>query len=131
MRKKILRQDQKEKSSRLRSQPRNNYKTFFPQSKVLKKIEFQKRNQNTDKNKKPKPIQQKDVVHQTYPKPETKKSQKERKKTLENILPQDQKGKSEHREASRLRSQPRNNYETFIPQSKILKKVEFQQQIQV
>ena len=44
----------------------------------------------------------------------------------EEILPQDQKEKSEHRKLSRLRSQPRKNYKTFIPQSKILKKVEFQ-----
>ena len=41
------------------------------------------------------------------------------------ILPQDQKEKSEHRESSRLRSQPQKNYKTFVPQSKILKKVEF------
>ena len=41
------------------------------------------------------------------------------------ILLQDQKEKSENRESSRLRSQPRKNYKTFIPQSKILKKVEF------
>ena len=46
----------------------------------------------------------------------------------EKILPQDQQKKSEHRETSRLRSQPRKNYKTFIPQSKILKKVEFQKQ---
>ena len=43
----------------------------------------------------------------------------------EKILPQNQKEKSEHRESSRLRIQPRKNYKTFIPQSKILKKVEF------
>ena len=42
------------------------------------------------------------------------------------FLPQQQKEKSEHRESSRLRSQPRKDYKTFIPQSKILKKVEFQ-----
>ena len=47
----------------------------------------------------------------------------------EKILPQDQKENSEHRESSRLRTQPRKNYKTFIPQSKILKKVEFQQQL--
>ena len=49
-------------------------------------------------------------------------SQKERKnrKMIE---------KSEHRESSRLRNQPRKNYKTFIPQSKILKKVEFQKQL--
>ena len=46
----------------------------------------------------------------------------------EKILPQDQQQKSEHRELSRLRSQPRKNYKNFIPQSKILKKVDFQKQ---
>ena len=59
--------------------------------------------------------------------PDPKKSQKERKnrKMIEKILPQEQIEKSEHRESSRLRNQPRKNYKTFIPQSKILKKVEF------
>ena len=58
----------------------------------------------------------------------TKTPQKERKirKMTEKLLPQDQQEKFEHRESSRLRSQPRKNYKTFIPQSKILKKVEFQ-----
>ena len=58
-------------------------------------------------------------------------SQKKRKnmKMIEIILPQQQIEKSEHRELSRLRNQPRNNYKTFIPQSKILKKVEFQKQL--
>ena len=44
----------------------------------------------------------------------------------EKIIPQEQIDKSEHRESSRLRNQPRKNYKTFIPQSKILKKVEIQ-----
>ena len=44
----------------------------------------------------------------------------------EEILPQDQKPKSKHRELSRRRSQPRKIYKIFIPQSKILQKVEFQ-----
>ena len=48
---------------------------------------------------------------------------------IETILPQKQVGKSEHRESSRLRNQPRKNYKTFIPHSKILKKVEFQKQL--
>ena len=76
-----------------------------------------------------KPTQQKELVHQTFSKPETKISQKERKnrKMREKILPQDQKEKSERRESSRLRSHPRKNYKTFIPQSKILKIVEFQE----
>ena len=57
--------------------------------------------------------------------------QKERKnrKMTEKIIPQEQIDKSEHRESSRLRNQPRKNYKTFIPQSKILKKVEFQKQL--
>ena len=48
---------------------------------------------------------------------------------IEKILPQEQIEKSEHRVSSRLRNQPRKNYKTFIPQSKILKKVEFQKQL--
>ena len=63
--------------------------------------------------------------------PELQISQKERKnrKMTEKILPQDQQQKSEHRESSRLRSQPRKNYKTFIPQSKRLQKVKFQKQV--
>ena len=56
------------------------------------------------------------------------KERKNRKKTVK-IIPQEQFEKSEHRESSRLRNQPRKNYKTFIPQSKILKKVEFQKQL--
>ena len=65
-------------------------------------------------------------------KPDQKITQKERKnrKMIEKTLPQKQVEKSEHRESSRLRNQPRKNYKTFIPQSKILKKVEFQKQLQ-
>ena len=57
--------------------------------------------------------------------------QKERKnrKMIQKISPQEQIEKSEHRELSRLGKQPRKNYKTFIPQSKILKKVEFQKQL--
>ena len=53
---------------------------------------------------------------------------KKNRKMIEKILPQEQVEKSEHRESSRLRNQPRKNYKTFIPQSKILKKVESQKQ---
>ena len=58
-------------------------------------------------------------------------SQKERKnrKLTEQIIPQEQIGQTEHRESSRLRNQPRKNDKLFIPQSKILKKVEFQKQL--
>ena len=48
---------------------------------------------------------------------------------IEKIIPQERVEKSEHREPSRLRNQPRKNYKTLIPQSKILKKVEFQKQL--
>ena len=48
---------------------------------------------------------------------------------IEKILPQEQIEKSDNRVSSRLRNQPRKNYKTFIPQSKILKKVEFQKQL--
>ena len=44
---------------------------------------------------------------------------------IEKILPQEQVQKSEHRESSRLRNQPRKNYNTFNQQFKILKRVEF------
>ena len=59
-----------------------------------------------------------------------KTSQKERKnrKMTEQIIPQEQIDKSEHRKSTRLRNQPHKNYKIFIPQSKILKKVEFQKQ---
>ena len=50
-------------------------------------------------------------------------------KMIEKILPQEQVEKVEHREISRLRTQSRKNYKTFIPQSKILKKVEFQKKL--
>ena len=45
------------------------------------------------------------------------------------ILLQDPKKKFEHRESSRLRSQRGKNYKTFVPQSKRLKKVEFQRKL--
>ena len=48
---------------------------------------------------------------------------------IEKILPQERVEKSKHRELSRLRNQSRKNYKTFILQSKILKKVEFQKQL--
>ena len=48
---------------------------------------------------------------------------------IEKILTQEEIETSEHTELSRLRNQPRKIYETFIPQSKRLKKVEFQKQL--
>ena len=88
-------------------------------------------NQHTDDQTSSKLAQQKENVNQTSLKQKTQISQTERKnkKMTETFLPQDQKEKSEIRESSRLRSQPRKNYKTFIPQSKILKKIEFKKQL--
>ena len=75
---------------------------------------------------------QKQTTNQNNTKtPDPKISKKERKnrKMIDKILPQEQVEKLEHRESSRLKNQPRKNYKTFIPQSKILKKVEFQKQL--
>ena len=68
------------------------------------------------------------LKNQTHQNQKHLKKKKNRKMTKK-ILAQYQQQKSEHRESSRLRSQPRKNYKTFIPQSKILKKVEFQKQL--
>ena len=48
---------------------------------------------------------------------------------IEKILQQEQVEKSKHRESSRLRNQPRQNYKTFFPQPKILNKIEFQKHL--
>ena len=63
--------------------------------------------------------------------PDQKIPQKERKNRnlIEKILSQEQVEKSKHRELSRLRNQLCKNYKTFIPQSKILKKIEFKKQL--
>ena len=42
--------------------------------------------------------------------------EKEKIKIREKIIPQDQKEKSQHRQSSRLRNQPRKSYKTFNPQ---------------
>ena len=49
----------------------------------------------------------------------------------EQIIPQEEIDKSEHRKTTRLRNQPRKNYKMFIPQSKILKKVEFKSNFKI
>ena len=73
-------------------------------------------------------IQQQNRIHKDVNTLDLNHATKERKnrKMIEKILPQEQKEKSTHRESSRIRNQPRKNYKTFIPQSKILTKVEFQ-----
>ena len=67
--------------------------------------------------------------NQKIPDPKIPQKEKKNRKMIEKILPQEQLEKSEHRESSQLRNQPRKNYKTFIPQSKILKKVEFQKKL--
>ena len=56
-------------------------------------------------------------------------TERQNRKLEEEFLSQDQKEKSLQRQSSRLRNQPRKDSKTFIPQSKILKKIEFQQSI--
>ena len=67
--------------------------------------------------------------NQKIPDPKIPQKERNSRKMIEKILAQEQLEKSEHRESSRLRNQPRKNYRTFIPQSNILKKVEFQKQL--
>ena len=72
-------------------------------------------------------IQKQDRIHKDTNTLKSNNLEKEKnRKMIDKILPQEQKEKSTHRESSRLRNQPRKDYKTFIPQSKILKKVEFQ-----
>ena len=62
----------------------------------------------------------KNVDNKKIPQSE-RKSRKLKEKLYHTI-----KKKSPHRQSSRLRNQPRKDYKTFILQSKIIKKVEFQ-----
>ena len=54
------------------------------------------------------------------------KQREKNQKLEEKILPYDQKENSSLGQSLRLRNQSRKDYKTCIPQSKILKKVEFQ-----
>ena len=73
--------------------------------------------------------QQQNATNQNTRDPKLSRKERKNRKMIEKILLQEQKEKSEHRESSRLRNQPRKKYKTFILQSKILKKVEFQKQL--
>ena len=104
----------------------------FPGLKIVQNHTHTEKETNVQDNVHHEKQNQKQTTTQNNTKtPDPKISQKERKnkKMIEKILPQEQVEKSEHRESSRLRNQPRKNYKTFIPQSKILKKVEFQKQL--
>ena len=89
-------------------------------TQIEPKLDENHKNQHTQ-------IQKQDRIHKDANTLKSNNSEKERKnrKMIEKILLQEQKEKSTHRESSRLRNQPRKNYKTFIPQSKISKKVEF------
>ena len=119
-------------------QHRNNLLPYYPKEYALRKLiqlycftglHMVQNNPQTEQNQKT--IQQQNANPQISNTPEPKTSQKKGKnrKMTEKILPQDQKQKLQHRESSRLRNQPRRNDKTFIPQSKILKKVEIQKQL--
>ena len=87
-------------------------------------------NQNIDKIKNQKPTQQKHVAPKHLLKQKhkhLKKNEKigKRQKRFYHRI----KKKIEHRELSRFRSQPRKNYKTIIPRSKILKNFEFEKQL--
>ena len=81
----------------------------------LKKTE-QNDNPTENQNTKPTATKNNTQNHKESPK----------QRMTEQIIPQEQIDKSESRKTTRLRNQPRKNYKIFIPQSKILKKVEFQ-----
>ena len=127
-------------------QHRNNLLPYYPKEYALRELTQlysftclhivqnnprTEQNQNVKTNKNQKTFQPQNANPQISNTPEPKISQKERKnrKMTEKILPQDQQQKYKHRESSRLRSQRLKNYKIFIPQSKILKKVEFQKQL--
>ena len=107
-------------------QHRNNLLPYYPQEYALRELiqlysftglkivqnnSETKLNHHSDEQISSKLDQQKETVYQTSLKQKTRISQEERKnrKMTEKILPQDQKEKSEHRESSRLRTQPRKN----------------------
>ena len=100
-------------------------KVIQNQSHTEKEIDEQHNNNHEKQNPKPTTTQNNTKT------PDQKIPQKGKKnrKMIEKILSQEQVEKSEHRKSSRLRNQPGKNYKTFIPQSKILKNVEFQKQL--
>ena len=98
--------------------------------KVIQNNTYTEQETNVQEDIHQKQHQKQNTTHKIIKKPDPKIPQKEKKrKMIEKILPQEQIEKSKHRELLRLRNQPRKNYKTFIPQSKILKKVEFQKQL--
>ena len=122
-------------------QHRNNLLPYYPKEYALRELTRlysftgsnvvenntqieQKTNENNDNLDRQ--SQKENTIYKSINTRNQNKSETERKnrKLIEKIFPQEQKEKSEHRGSSRL--QTRKNYKIFIPQSKILKKVEFQ-----
>ena len=123
-------------------QHRNNLLPYYPKEYALRELtqlysftglkiiqnephlKNTEQNDNPTENQSTKPTATKNATKNL----DHKESQKQRKnrKMTEQIIPQEEIDKSEHRKTTRLRNQPRKNYKMFIPQSKILKKVEFQ-----
>ena len=121
-------------------QHRNNLLPYYPKEYALRELtqlysftglkiiqnephlKNTEQNDNPTENQNTKPTTTK---NNTQNHKESPKQRKNRKMT-EQIIPQEQIDKSENRKTTRLRNQPRKNYKIFIPQSKILKKVEFQ-----
>ena len=120
-------------------QHRNNLLPYYPKEYALRELtqlysftglkiiqnephlKNTEQNDNPTENQNTKPTATK---NNTQNHKESPKQRKNRKMT-EQIIPQEEIDKSEHRKTTRLRNQPRKNYKMFIPQSKILKKVEF------
>ena len=103
----------------------------FTGLKVIQNNSDHEQNQSTDINPIQKQIDknERELPKQTAKIVDNKKiteTEGKNRKVEEKILPQDQKQKSPRRKSSRIRNQPCKDYKTFIPQSKLLKKVEFQ-----
>ena len=81
--------------------------------KPLERKNKKKLNKQTSQNLDNKKITQTERKNQNLEKNSTTRSKKKKEKF-------------QYRQSSRFRNQPRNDNKTFIPQSKILKKVEFQ-----
>ena len=125
-------------------QHRNNLLPYYPKEYALRErtqlfsftgleiiqIHTEKETNEQDNVHHEKPDQKQTTTQNNAKTPDPKISQKEKKQENDrkNFTTRTSR-KSKHRESSRLRDQPRKNYKTFIPQSKVLKKVEFQKQL--
>ena len=104
----------------------------FTGLKVVQDNSDYNQNQNTRTKNIQKPLEEnnrnelnqqtsKSLDNKTIPQKERKNRKLEKK-----ILTQDQKKKSQHRQSSQLQKKPRKDCKTFVPQSELFLKVEFQ-----